>query len=148
MPQRKLQALSPDLRHLSDPEDAEVLLYVEKMRLALLLVVLLAGTLDVMAEQPYRIGGSVSPPQVVSKKEPEYTPEALAARREGAAMIVLVVTSDGLPSDVHEISQPLGYGLDEKAVEAAQQWRFRPGEKNGRPVDVIVQIELNFHLPH
>jgi protein TonB len=118
------------------------------MRSTLLFVAVLAGALVAAAEQPYMVGGSVSPPQVVSKKEPEYTPEALAARREGEARIALVITTEGLPSDIHEIGQPLGYGLDEKAVEAVQQWRFRPGEKSGRPVPVRMQIELNFHLPH
>lgn len=62
-------------------------------------------------------------------------------------MLLLVVTADGFPTDIHEISQPLGYGLDEKEVEAAQQWLWEPGKKSGKPVAVQGQIEIDFHLP-
>lgn len=98
-------------------------------------------------KEPYRVGGSVSPPRVVYKVKPEYTQEALNARRQGTVRIQLVVTRDGTPSEVHEISQPLGFGLDEKAIEAVQQWRFEPGKKNGEPVAVEVQAEVNFRPP-
>jgi protein TonB len=121
------------------------------MRAWLLWIAVLAGTLLMgqppAAGPPYKVGGSVSPPRIISKVEPEYTQAALDARREGHVRMELVVMADGAPSDVHEISQPLGFGLDEKAIEAVQQWRFQPGEKSGQPVAVIIGIEMNFSLP-
>jgi periplasmic protein TonB len=98
-------------------------------------------------EKVYRVGGAVSPPRVISKVVPEYTQEALQARREGNVDLQVVVTRDGVASDIHEILQPLGFGLDEKAIEAVRQWRFKPGEKSGKPVSVMVNIEVVFHLP-
>ena len=40
----------------------------------------------------------------------------------------------------------LGFGLDENAIRALKQWRFRPGMRNGVPVDVALNIEVNFNL--
>jgi TonB family protein len=40
----------------------------------------------------------------------------------------------------------LGFGLDENAIQALKQWRFRPGMRNGVPVDVALNIEVNFNL--
>ena len=45
-----------------------------------------------------------------------------------------------------KVVRPLGLGLDEKAIEAIKKWRFRPGVKNGKPVAVLVTIEVNFRL--
>jgi TonB family protein len=62
-------------------------------------------------------------------------------------VIELIVTRDGEASQVHEIGKPLGFGLDENAIKAVEQWCFRPGEKNGKPVPVISQITVRFRLP-
>ncbi len=59
----------------------------------------------------------------------------------------LVVTRDGMPSEIHEILQPVGFGLDEKAIEAVQQWRFEPGKKGDLPVPVLWQVSVTFRLP-
>jgi protein TonB len=121
------------------------------MRSRFLFLVVLAGTMlygqPPAAKEPYKVGGSVSPPKVVYKVEPQYTEEGLRARREGTVRFQLVVTRGGIPSDIHELEQHIGLGLDEKAIEAAQQWRWEPGKKSGEPVAVLVQIEINFHLP-
>lgn len=69
------------------------------------------------------------------------------ARREGDVLIQLIVTRDGEARDVHEIGKHVGLGLDENAIKAVEQWRFRPGEKNGKPVPVISQITVSFRLP-
>jgi periplasmic protein TonB len=121
------------------------------MRSWSLFLAVLAGTIicgqPPESKEPYKVGGSVSPPRVVYKVEPEYTQEALNARREGSVLIELVVTRDGMPSEPHELGQKLGLGLAEKAIEAVQQWRFEPGQKSGQPVAVIVDIRINFQPP-
>ena len=60
-------------------------------------------------------------------------------------MLGLVVDSQGRPTNISVLS-PLGYGLDEEAIKAASKWRFLPGTKNGKPVDVEAQIEVTFRL--
>ena len=116
----------------------------------LFLVVLAGTTLNGQPpepKEPYRVGGSVSAPRLVYKVEPEYTQEALNARRSGTVLIGLVVTRDGLPIDVHELRQKIGFGLDEKAIEAVKQWRFEPGKKSGEPVAVEVTVTATFEPP-
>jgi len=71
----------------------------------------------------------------------------MEARREGDVLVELIVTRDGKASEVHEISKPLGCGLDESAIMAVEQWHFRPGEKSGKSVPVISQITVRFRLP-
>jgi TonB family protein len=93
----------------------------------------------------YRIGGDVSAPQLTMKVEPEYSEEARKAKYSGTVLLSIVVDEHGLPRDIHVI-RPLGLGLDEKAIEAVQKWRFRPGMKGGRPVATQAQVEVNFRL--
>jgi TonB family protein len=44
------------------------------------------------------------------------------------------------------VTRGLGLGLEEKAIEAVKQWRFRPGTRDGKPVVAPASIEVNFHL--
>lgn len=84
-------------------------------------------------------------PVLILKHEPEYTKQAREKGRSGNVLLSLIVGADGVPTNIKVIS-PLGLGLDEKAVEAVSQWRFRPGTKNGVPVPVIAQVEVSFRL--
>jgi periplasmic protein TonB len=93
----------------------------------------------------YRIGGDVSAPQLVSKVEPEYSEEARKAKYSGTVLLQIVVDEHGNPRDI-KVIRPLGLGLDEKAIEAVQHWRFRPGMKGGHPVATQAQVEVNFRL--
>ncbi len=93
----------------------------------------------------YQIGGGVSAPAVLFKVEPEYSEEARKARFQGTVLLVIVVDERGNPRDIRVI-RPAGLGLDEKALQAVQQWRFSPGKKDGRPVAVQAMIEVNFRL--
>ena len=94
----------------------------------------------------YRVGvGGVSAPRLISDPEPEYSEEGRKARHQGSVLLQVIVGTDGRLRDVRVI-QPLGFGLDEKAVEAVRQWRFEPAKKNGQPVTVVVNIEVNFRL--
>jgi TonB family protein len=93
----------------------------------------------------YRIGGGVSAPTIVFKVEPEYSEEARKAKFQGSVVLAIVVDEKGNPRDIR-IIRPLGLGLDQKAIEAVEKWRFNPGKKDGRPVPVQAQIEVNFRL--
>jgi TonB family protein len=57
----------------------------------------------------------------------------------------VIVGPDGRPHEMR-VSRSLGFGLDEKALEAVKQWRFEPAKKDGRPVAVQINIEVNFRL--
>jgi TonB family protein len=93
----------------------------------------------------YRIGGGVSAPALLFKVEPEYSEEARKAKFQGTVVLYVVVDEKGQPRDL-KVVRPLGLGLDEKAIEAVQKWRFRPGQLNGKPVSVAATIEVNFRL--
>lgn len=93
----------------------------------------------------YRIGGGVSPPSVIFKVEPEYSEEARKAKFQGTVVLFVVVDEKGNPRDLRVI-RPLGLGLDQKAIEAVEKWKFRPGTKDGKPVPVQATIEVNFRL--
>jgi periplasmic protein TonB len=93
----------------------------------------------------YRIGGGVSPPSVILKVEPEYSEEARKAKFQGTVVLFVVVDEKGNPREL-KVIRPLGLGLDQKAIEAVEKWKFRPGMKDGKPVAVQATIEVNFRL--
>lgn len=93
----------------------------------------------------FRVGGGVSAPLVIYKPDPEYSEEARKAKYQGTVVLALVVGVDGRPRDVR-VQRSLGLGLDEKAMEAVRTWRFEPARKNGQPVPVAVNVEVNFNL--
>lgn len=93
----------------------------------------------------YRIGGSVSPPRVLYQPDPEYTEEARKAKYQGVCVIWLIVGPDGRPRDVR-VARTLGMGLDQKAIDAVRQWKFDPAKKDGKPVSVQLNVEVNFRL--
>jgi TonB family protein len=93
----------------------------------------------------YKIGGGVSSPQLLFKVEPEYSEEARKAKFQGTVLLYVEVDEKGLPRNIRVI-RPLGLGLDQKAIEAVEKWKFSPGKKDGKPVPVQAQIEVNFRL--
>ncbi len=93
----------------------------------------------------YKIGGGVSAPVPIFKPEPEYSEEARKLKWQGAVLLSLVVDENGVPQDI-KVVHSLGLGLDQKAIEAVQKWRFKPGLKDGKPVPVSANIEVNFRL--
>lgn len=90
-------------------------------------------------------GQEVTTPKLLSKIEPQYTKKARQARYQGTVLLKVVVGTNGRVEKA-EVNAPLGLGLDEKAIEAIQQWKFQPGEKGGSPVAVTANIEVTFHL--
>lgn len=87
-----------------------------------------------------------TPPIVAYKTDPSYSDEAAHARIQGTVAVALTVGEDGIPRDLHVV-RSLGFGLDEKAMEALKQWRFQPARVNGQPAAVPATIEVNFLLP-
>jgi TonB family protein len=82
-----------------------------------------------------RLGSGVSRPELIQKVEPSSTEDARQAGVSGLILVSLTVDSDGNPGNP-VVTRGLGYGLDEKAIEAVRQWRFHPGLKDGVPVAV------------
>ena len=93
----------------------------------------------------YRVGGGVSAPMLIHKREPEYTEEARKAQYQGTVLLYVEIDPNGKATNI-KVQRSLGLGLDEKAVEAVKQWKFKPGQKDGRPVTVQATIEMNFRL--
>jgi TonB family protein len=95
----------------------------------------------------YEPGDGVTLPEVVHEVKPEYTPQAMQAKIQGSVWMLIVVGSSGDVTDA-QISRSLDqeFGLDDKALEAAHQWRFRPGTRDGKPVAVRVTVEMRFTL--
>lgn len=95
----------------------------------------------------YRPGNGVIPPTLVQEVKPGYTGEAMRAKIQGVVLMEAVVMPDGTVGNVH-ITRSLDsvFGLDQKAIEAIKQWRFRPGTRFGQPVPVLVEVEMTFTL--
>jgi len=93
----------------------------------------------------FRVGGGVTAPRAIYKPDPEYSPEARQAKYQGTVVVSLVVTPDGAARGLRVV-RSLGMGLDEKALQAVRQWRFEPARKDGKPVAVAVDVEVNFRL--
>ena len=93
----------------------------------------------------YHVGGGVSAPQLVFAPDPEFSDEARRAKYQGVCVVSLIVDAQGLPQRV-QVVRHLGMGLDEKAVEAVKQYKFKPATQQGKPVPVDVNIELNFRI--
>jgi protein TonB len=91
------------------------------------------------------VGGGVSAPVLLRSAEPEFTEQARQAGFQGSVAIQLIVDSQGNPQNVH-VTRHLGMGLDEKAVAAVRQYRFRPAMYEGHPVAVQIIIDVDFHL--
>jgi periplasmic protein TonB len=94
---------------------------------------------------PKRIGGGVSAPQLIFQVEPEFSEEARKAKAAGNVLVNLWVDEQGHPTHVHVI-RGVGMGLDEKAVEAVKQYKFKPAMENGKPVLVELNVEVNFQI--
>jgi len=93
----------------------------------------------------FHVGGGVSAPKVLYQPDPEYSEEARKAKFQGTCVLSLVVGPDGRPRDLR-IARSLGLGLDEKAIEAVRNWRFEPAVKDGKPVAVAINVEVDFRL--
>ncbi|MBI2835350.1 MAG: energy transducer TonB [Acidobacteria bacterium] len=94
---------------------------------------------------PYRQGSGIEPPRLLREIKPDYTEEARHKSIEGEVVLEIVVRRDGSVGDVRLV-QSLGHGLDRRAMEAVRQWRFAPARRRGTPVDVMVEVAVEFKL--
>lgn len=95
----------------------------------------------------YRPGNGVLVPTLVKKVDPQYTADAMRAKVQGLVVLECVVLADGTVGRVEVVrSLDSTFGLDQEAIKAAKQWRFKPGTRFGEPVAVLVTIELTFTL--
>ncbi|HEX7283336.1 MAG TPA: energy transducer TonB [Vicinamibacterales bacterium] len=95
----------------------------------------------------FRPGAGITLPTVVREVKPAYTADAMRAKVQGSVWLECIVMPDGTVGDV-KVTRSLDpiFGLDQEAIKAAKQWRFRPGMRQGQPVPVIITIELTFTL--
>src|SRR2546427_6909909 len=98
-----------------------------------------------------RVGPGISAPMVIRRVEPQYPPgrpatgEASRARLVGTVILQAVIQTNGT-ADILKVVKPLPLGLTESALEAIQQWRFRPAVQNGKDIPVALNIEVGFNL--
>jgi TonB family protein len=94
-----------------------------------------------------RVGDGVTAPKAIYQPEAEFSDEARRAKYEGTVVVTLIVDANGNPQNVH-VSRSLGMGLDEKAVEAVQKYKFKPAldQSTGKGVPVMVSVEVRFRL--
>jgi len=89
--------------------------------------------------------GGVSNPIPLATPEAEFSDEARRNKYQGVCMISIIVDAHGYPRNPRVV-RSLGMGLDEKALEAVQRYRFKPAIKDGKPVAAIIAVEVNFRL--
>ena len=94
---------------------------------------------------PYRPGSGIAPPRLLREVKADYTEEARQRGLSGDVVLEIVVRRDGSVGDV-KVLQGLAGGLNERAAQAVRQWRFSPAQRQGAPVDVIVEVAVEFKL--
>ncbi len=94
---------------------------------------------------PCRVGGDVKPPRPASTPDPTYDELAKQNKYQGTTVLWLVVDESGKPQRI-QIVRPIGFGLDDQAVETVSNWKFQPATRDGNPVPVQINVEVNFRL--
>jgi TonB family protein len=90
-------------------------------------------------------GQRVTPPRLVHAADPEFSEEARRAKLSGNVMVAIHVGETGRVEDVW-LLRGLGLGLDEKAMQAALQYEFQPAQYEGKPVGIMLNVEVNFQI--
>ena len=93
----------------------------------------------------YRPGSGIEPPRLLREVKPDYTDDARRRNLEGDVELEIVIRRDGSVGEVRLI-RGLGAGLDQRAVEAVRKWKFDPAKRLGAPVDVVVEVAVEFRL--
>jgi protein TonB len=94
---------------------------------------------------PFRPGSGIEPPRLLREVKAQYTDDARRRGLTGDVLLEIVIKADGSVGEV-KVLRGLGSGLDERAATAVRNWRFAPARRLGTPVDVIVEVEVEFSL--
>ncbi len=107
-------------------------------------------------DRAYKVGSGITPPHAKYAPDPKYSEAARQAKLQGTTVLLIIITPNGqasaisiqrsLGSGLPEKMRPLGYELDQRAVEAVSEWRFDPARFAGKPVPVVINVEVNFRL--
>ena len=102
---------------------------------------------DAVAPKPRQAdtGSAVQEVVILEKPKPLYTDEARNLRIQGDVLVQVIFPASG-PVQVIRVTKGLGHGLDENAVRAAQQIRFKPALQDGKPVDFPATVHIEFEL--
>src|SRR4051812_7225117 len=110
------------------------------------MAILLAAGATAQQADTYKPGNGVTNPVLVKEVKPSYTEGAMRRRVQGTVEMSVVVLRDGSVADGVRVTKSLDEELDQQAIIAVKQWRFRPGTKDGEAVNVQVTIEMSFTL--
>jgi periplasmic protein TonB len=91
-----------------------------------------------------RVGGDVKPPQLVERVQPEYPTVARLAHVQGTVVIDAVISKSGSVISEHAVSGPSL--LVPSALDAVKQWKYQPTYLNGQPVNLAMQVTVDFQL--
>ena len=91
------------------------------------------------------VGCRISPPRTIEDPAPEYTEGARKRKIQGAVVLWLVVNAQGLPEQI-KVKRSIDSGLDPNAVDTVKRWKFEPATRDGNPVAVAINVEVNFRL--
>jgi len=94
---------------------------------------------------PYRPGSGIAPPRLLREVKADYTEDARQRSISGDVVLEIVVRRDGSVGDI-KILKGLAGGLNDRAIQAVRQWRFSPATRQGAPVDVVVEVAVEFRL--
>jgi TonB family protein len=92
-------------------------------------------------------GPADTTPDILEKPRPEYTAEGRSLKVEGDVVIDLVFLANG-SIQINRVVSGLGHGLDESAVRAAQQIKFKPAKRESSPVDFPARVRIEFRLAY
>jgi protein TonB len=105
----------------------------------------LGGQLGGTGDRAFRVGGDVKAPEVIDRVDPMYSEVARRARIQGVVLLEAIIDRNGNVTDVR-VLKPLELGLDQEAMNAVKQWKFKPGTLNGQPVPVVFILTIYFRL--
>jgi len=88
----------------------------------------------------------VAEPSPLRKVDPKYPPTAMAEHIEGEVILYAVIRRDGSVDSI-QLVKGIDPQLDGNAMRALAQWKFRPAERNGEPVDLEAIVHIPFHAP-
>ncbi len=97
------------------------------------------------ADPVYEPGGDITRPKLVHSVEPAFSTKSNEAFVEGTVTVSAVVSTHGNLTDM-QVLKGLSAAQDRSALDALKDWRFEPGTKAGKPVNVKIKIQVDFHL--